>query len=58
MLGGQELVEIGLGDDQESQGYRQAYLSGWAQNVLQEIKGLAGEGQSSCVPVNLRKFEE
>ena len=38
MLGATELLEIGLGDDQEAQGYCETYLSGWSQQLLSLLK--------------------
>jgi sulfite reductase alpha subunit-like flavoprotein len=38
MLGAVEIAEIGLGDDQDKQGYRDVYLSGWRDNVCKYLR--------------------
>lgn len=44
MLGGEELVEIGLGDEQEGHGVREAFTGYWAQEVLEAISPIAIKG--------------
>lgn len=56
MLGAEQLIEIGLGDDQDPQGYRETYLSGWGNELLSVLKPLTKQGKGSNLTVNLRDF--
>ena len=47
MLGADQLIDIGLGDDQDTQGFRQVYISGWRDNLLLRLRDLAKKGNAN-----------